>query len=177
VEFALAFPLFMLLLMAIMEFAFVFNAQLSLNYATRDAALVGAEAGSNANADCLILRQVDADLNAPTNENAVITVRIFSATETGNQLSTPAEQVYTRGGSTTCGAITVPYSLGTATYPSTVRCSDFDRTGCSDATTGPGNTGVDIIGVRIDYRYTKIGPVGTDMTMVVSNEMRMEPVL
>lgn len=177
VEFALVFPIFMLLLMGILEFAFMFNAQLSLNYATRDAALVAAEAGNNANADCLILRQVDADLNPPANETAVISVRIFSATESGSQLSTPAEQVYTRGGSTTCGAITVPYSLTTATYPYTVRCNDLDRTGCSAATTGPGNSGVDIIGVRIDYRYTKIGPFGFDSTMIVSNEMRMEPVL
>lgn len=177
VEFALAFPIFMMLLMGIIEFAFMFNAQLSLNYATRDAALVAAEAGNNANADCLILRQVDADLNPPTNVTAVISVRIFSATESGNQLSPPAEQVYTRGGSTTCGAITVPYSLTTATYPYAVRCNDLDRTGCSPATTGPGNSGVDIIGVRIDYRYTKVGPFGFDSTMVVSNEMRMEPVL
>ena len=69
------------------------------------------------------------------------------------------------------------YSLTTATYPYTVRCNDLDRTGCSSATTGPGNSGVDIIGVRIDYGYTKIGPFGFDSTMVVSNEMRMEPVL
>ncbi len=177
VEFALIFPIFVMLLMGIIEFAFMFNAQLSLNYATRDAALVAAEAGSNANADCLILRQVDANLTAPTNKAAVIAVVIFSATETGNQLSPAAQQVYSRGGSTTCGAITVPYTRTTDTYPYSVRCSDLDRTGCSAGTTSPGNTGVDIIGVRIDYRYTKIGPFGFDSTMSVSNEMRMEPVL
>ena len=48
VEFALVFPIFLLLLFGIIEFAFVFNAQLSLNYATRDAALIAAEAGNNA---------------------------------------------------------------------------------------------------------------------------------
>jgi Flp pilus assembly protein TadG len=180
VEFALVFPIFMMLLMGIMEFAFMFNAQLSLNYATRGAALVAAEAGNNANADCLVLRQVDADLSPPTSDDAVISVRIFSATETGNQLSPAIEQVYTRGGTTTCGNITVPYTRTKDTYPYNVRCSDLQRLSCpvtDPPTTGPGNTGVDIIGVRIDYRYTKLGPFGFDTTMVVSNEMRMEPIL
>lgn len=40
VEFALTFPLFLVVLFGIIEFAFLFNAQLSLNYATRDASLV-----------------------------------------------------------------------------------------------------------------------------------------
>jgi hypothetical protein len=177
VEFALVFPIFLMLLMGIIEFAFIFNAQLALNYATRDAALVAAEAGAHANADCLILRQVDTSLMPPTNDSSVISVRIFSATETGSQLSPAVEQVYTRGGSTTCGSITVPYTRTTNAYPYNVRCSDLDRTGCDPAKTGPGNTGVDIIGVRIDYRYTRVGPFGFDSTMIVSNEMRMEPIL
>jgi Flp pilus assembly protein TadG len=177
VEFALVFPIFFLLLMGMIEFAFLFNAELSLNYATRDAALVAAEAGNNANADCLILRQVDADLNPPTAESSVITVHIFSATETGQPLSSPKEQTYTRGGTTTCGNITVPYSLGTATYPYSVRCSDLDRTSCSATTTGPSNKGVDIIGVRVDYSYKRVTPVGVITTLTVANAMRMEPIL
>jgi Flp pilus assembly protein TadG len=177
VEFALVFPLFVFLLMGIVEFSMMFNAQLSLNYATRDAALVAAEAGAANNADCLILRQVDNDLNPPVNETQVATVRIFSATPTGNQLSPAVEQVYTRGGTTTCGALSVPYTLSSSSYPPGVRCSDLDRTGCSPATTGAGNTSVDIIGVRIDYNYRRFGPFGFNTTMVVSNEMRMEPIL
>ena len=176
-EFALAFPVFVFIVMGVIEFSMMFNAQLSLNYATRDAALIAAEAGSAANADCLILRQVDADLNPPVNEARVLTVRIFSATETGSQLSPPVEQIYVRGGTTTCGTLTVPYTRTTNGYPPSMRCSDLDRTGCLPSTTGPSNTGVDIIGVRIDYGYARFGPFGFDTTMIVSNEMRMEPVL
>jgi Flp pilus assembly protein TadG len=177
VEFALLFPVFMALLFGMIEFAFLFNAELSLNYATRDAALIAAEAGNNANADCLILQQVDADLNSPTAEANVITVHIFSATEGGQQLASPKEQTYTRGGATTCGSITVPYSIGTTNYPYGIRCSDLDRTTCSAGFTGPSNTGVDIIGVRIDYTYHFLTPMGTTTTMSVSNAMRMEPIL
>ena len=88
-------------------------------------------------------------------------MHIFSATETGGQLST-SEQTYTRGGSTTCGGITVPYTLGTTDYPYSVRCSDLDRTDVLPGFTGPVNTGVDIIGVRIDYRYRYVTPIGLD---------------
>ncbi len=192
VEFALIFPLFVVLLLSIIEFMFVFNAQLSLNYATRDAALIAAEAGNNQNADCIILAQVDKDLNPPTDETRVFTVHIFSATETGADLATPTEETYTRGGSTTCGTLTVPYTLGTDDYPYNVRCNDLDRNTCSAGVTSPTNTGVDIIGVRVDYGYRFITPLGSafkllgngvplwggaGMMMTVGNAMRMEPVL
>ncbi|MBI3748582.1 MAG: pilus assembly protein [Chloroflexi bacterium] len=191
VEFALIFPLFIVLLLAIIEFMFLFNAQLSLNYATRDATLIAAEAGNNENADCQILRQIDNDLNAPTDESRVLTVHIFSATETGDQLSTPKEQTYTRGGTTTCGSLVVPYTLGTNDYPYNVRCNDLDRTTCASGFTGPDNTGVDIIGVQLDYGYRFVTPLsgafallggvplwgGAGISMNVANAMRMEPIL
>ncbi len=192
VEFALILPLFLVLLLGIIEFGFLFNGQLSLNYATRDASLVAAEAGSNSIADCLVLQQVDRDLSPPTDDNRVLTVTIFSASQSG----VPVPNVYTsytRGGSTTCGSITVPYTLGTDNYPTNVRCSDLDRGTCNPAYTSAGNTGVDIIGVRIDYGYLYITPLGrvlqtipgtgaplwngSGMTMTAANAMRMEPVL
>ena len=201
VEFALVFPLFIVLLLSIIEFMFLFNAQLSLNYATRDAALVAAEAGARPDADCLILQQIDRDLNAPTDETRVITVHIFSATETGGQLTVPKEQTYTRisggGTGTTCDTSPIPsntssYLAGVTNYPALIRCSDLDRSTCSAGFTGPSNTGGDIIGVRIDYGYRFVTPVGsamtligggaplwggTGMTMSVGNAMRMEPIL
>lgn len=177
VEFALVFPVFLLVLFGLIEFAFLLNAQLSLNYATRDAALIAAEAGSDAAADCLILNKVNDDLNAPTAEGNVAAVHIFSATETGGQLSPAREQIYVRGGTTTCGSLSVPYTRTTDDYPHTVRCNDLDRGTCSAGFTGPSNTGVDIIGVQIDYTYRFVTPLGSTINMSVSNEMRMEPVL
>ena len=179
VEFALVFPIFILIFFGIIEFSFLFNAELSLNYATRDAALVAAEGGNNANADCLILLKIDEDLNPPTAEGNITQVHIYSATEGGDQLATPKEQIYTRGGTTTCGSISAPYTIVGApgNYPYNIRCSDLDRTTCSAGFTGPSNTGVDIIGVQIDYAYRFVTPMGTTINMTVSNAMRMEPVL
>lgn len=176
-EFALIFPVFLLVLFGLIEFAFMLNAQLSLNYATRDAALIAAEAGNNEVADCLILNKVNADLNPPTAEGNVAAVHIFSATETGGQLSPGREQIYTSGGSTTCGSISAPYTLTTTGYPYDIRCNDLDRTTCGAGFTGPSNTGVDIVGVQIDYTYRYVTPLGTTSNMSVSNEMRMEPIL
>ena len=192
----------MVLLLSIIEFMFLFNAQLSLNYATRDAALIAAETGGRPEADCLILKQIDMDLNPPTDQSRVMTVHIFSATETGGPLSAPKEQTYTRisggGVNTTCDATpltpssTSHYTLGTSAYPASLRCSDLDRSTCSAGFTGPSNTGVDIIGVRIDYGYRYVTPLGSafsligngaplwggaGMTMTVGNAMRMEPIL
>ena len=64
-EFALAFPLFLLVLLFIIEFALVFNATMAVNYATRNSSLMAAEAGSNVWADCVILQQIDKDTSAP----------------------------------------------------------------------------------------------------------------
>ncbi len=55
VEFGLVFPIFVMLLLGLVEFSFVFNAVLAVNYSTRDAALAAAEAGDAGGADCIIL--------------------------------------------------------------------------------------------------------------------------
>jgi Flp pilus assembly protein TadG len=59
VEFALVLPLFMVLLMGVIEFAFMFNATMAINFATRDASLIAAESGSQATADCAILARIE----------------------------------------------------------------------------------------------------------------------
>ena len=59
VEFALVFPIFITMMMGILEFSFVFNAQLSVGHATRDSALIAAEAGNASGADCVILQQIE----------------------------------------------------------------------------------------------------------------------
>jgi Flp pilus assembly protein TadG len=66
VEFALVFPIFLVLLLATIEFAFALNAVLSANYSTRDASLIGAEAGTEPRADCKIIRHVLSGMTAPT---------------------------------------------------------------------------------------------------------------
>jgi Flp pilus assembly protein TadG len=198
VEFSLVIPLFLILLMAVIEFAFLMNGQLSINYATRDAALVAAEAGNAVGADCVILQKVEQDVTAPANPANISQVQVFWTNANGQPLdtsgnvttfgsATQAADTYARTGSTTCTfvdgtTLTVPYMLqGTATYPDSVRCNDIQGTseGC-----GTGHAGLDTIGVEVTYSDTwrtplhnLIGLLGNGWTLVQSNEMRMEPVL
>lgn len=187
VEFALVIPLFLVLLLGTIEFAFIFNATLNVNYASRNASLIAAEAGSNASADCLILRTIESDLNAPLDRSLIQSIRVFKADRAGNPVA-GVENVYTRdtvGPPLVCGSISVPYALaGTPGY--TDRCDRL--AGCLVAGSSPPvYTPLDSIGVEILYEYRWHTPLrnfvplpgsGTgQLDLRWSNVMRMEPIL
>jgi Flp pilus assembly protein TadG len=193
VEFALVFPLFFLLLLSLIEFAFIFNATLGVNFASRNASLIAAEAGSNSLSDCVILQRIEADLNAPIERSLIQTVTVFKADRAGKPVSPAVQMVYSRTGSTSCffttGTVTLPYSLqGGGTYLASTRCDELAGCSSSPPTTPPTYRPLDSIGVKILYRYhyhTPIrsllpflpgaGPGYFDVTW--SNVMRMEPIL
>ena len=179
VEFALIFPIFFVLLLAVIEFAFTLNAFVSIDFATRDAALAAAEAGNAEGADCSILRALDHSLTGPTDEARVREVRIYKATSLG----APAGpvNVYDRDGTIACerpdGSIeNFGYHLASSSYPEASRCNELN--GCKTQPT------VDTIGVQITYGYAWVTPLHTFMpmagpgySMVKANAMRMEPIL
>jgi len=163
----------------VIEFAFVMNALVSIDYATRNAALAAAEAGNSSRADCSILRALDGSMTAPTNNTRVSEVRIFKSDTNGNALG--PVNVYDRSGETSCPLAdgtpaTVAYNLASTSYPETSRCNELQ--GCDVQTT------VDTIGVQISYGYGWVTPLhwlvpslGPGYSMVKANAMRMEPVL
>jgi Flp pilus assembly protein TadG len=184
VEFAMVVPVFLLMLVAVIEFSLALNAVLSVNFASREAALIAAEAGNADGADCAILAKVEEAITAPTDEGQITEVRIFKSNRVGQALATNR---YTRGGSMTCplgtGSVTVPYTLaGTEAYQDTKRCNIL--LGCPANPPLPATTSVDHIGVEIRYSYLWHTPLrafldlqGTGYSIVQSNAMRMEPVL
>jgi Flp pilus assembly protein TadG len=185
VEFALVFTIFVTMLMGFLEFAFVFNALLSIGHATRDAALIAAEAGNNPGADCAILAQVEKDVSAPANPAQITQVVIYRSDQNGTVLG-GQQNAYTRTGSTTCpmadgSSLTVPYTIsGTAAYPASGRCNV--QLGCPTATDP--NHPLETIGVKVVYQHLWVTPLanlvalgGTGTTLTQSNAMRMEPVL
>ena len=196
VEFALVFPIFLMLLLATIEFAFAFNAVLSSNYSTRDASLIGAEAGSNAGADCQIIKQVLADMTPPVEASKITQIIIYRANSTGGPVSgsfTGSGNVWVHSTSptTNCsafgGSATLPFKLTTTNYPEGLpdaitgvggRC-DF-LNGCPDNA----HRTRDTIGVQVSYTYTwhtplpNFVPLATgSFTITRANEMRMEPIL
>lgn len=182
VEFALIFPLFVTLVMGVIEFGFVFNAMLSVNYAARDAALAAAEAGDSLGADCVILKAVDDAIGAPTNDNRVSTIDIFQANPNGGMIGSPT--TYARGGSTSCTFIdgttaTLPYTRTANGYAETARCNIL--AGCDGSGT---TTSVDNVGVKITYTHAWVTPIRNfigggsgGITFDRSSIMRMEPIL
>ena len=182
VEFTLVFPFFLILLFSVIEFAFALNALLSIDFATREAALAAAEAGSQQNADCSILRAVERSVEPPADDRRLTQVRIFKSTVNGLPVSPPRDMVYVRdGGSLDCPlpngtAATLPYSLVSGTYTSDTRCNTL--AGC-----GFGSPTVDTIGVEATYDYRWHTPLpslwpqsGDGYVMTNGNAMRMEPV-
>jgi Flp pilus assembly protein TadG len=179
-EFALVLPIFILLLIAVVEFALMFNAFLGINFATRDASLIGAEAGNAVEADCLILQTVEEAVGAPADRARITQVRIYKATQAGQP--TGAVSTYLRTGSTSClrpsgVTVTVPYTISSAGYPPANRCNVL--AGCNG---GPQE--LDQIGVEVTYVHRWItgfgaafGGSGGLLTLVKGNVMRLEPVL
>jgi Flp pilus assembly protein TadG len=183
VEFALVFPMFFILFLGVIEFAFSFNAILSVNFASRNAALAAAEAGSASGGDCVILKGIEEDVSAPANRSNIVKIEIYRAKSNGDDYTPVEKTVWTRAGSGPCTLpdltiITVPYSRTSNGYPEINRCNIL--AGCP----APGvHPTIDHIGVRIFYDHPFVTPLqtfvgsGDGITFDRSNVMRMEPIL
>ena len=179
-------PIFLVGLTGVIEFGLLFSAQLSINYASRDAALIAAESGNQDGADCMVLQKVEQDVGPPAERQQIQSVTISWTDENGTVKvigGVPASNVWQRTGSTVCnlvsGTVTIPYTQTTNDYPEVDRCNILE--GCP----APHDEGVDTIAVDITYQYNFHTPLGalvissgaTGWPLEQSNAMRMEPVL
>jgi Flp pilus assembly protein TadG len=189
VEFALIVPLFMVLVMGLIEFSLAFNATLSVNQASQNAALMASEAGNQLDADCLILQSIEMDMQAPTNRRDIIEVQIQWVNNSGSGIK--AKNRYTRSGSFSCPLvtgtpITLPYTRVESAYMPNQRCNVIN--GCPSYS--PAHTSVDTVAVQVRYDYTyntPLGslmngiwgtpPTGTGYSFQKRNAFRLEPVL
>jgi hypothetical protein len=166
-------------MLAIIEFGFAFNAVLSVNFASRNAALTAAEGGDAAGTDCLVLRTVESDVAAPADRARIGRVEIFRSDRNGGMIGEAT--IYQRSGSTSCDfaggtTVTVPYTLVQDGYPEAGRCNTL--AGCAEGRP------LDLVGVNVTYTHTWVTPlrnfVGGNpggFTFDRSNATRMEPVL
>jgi hypothetical protein len=199
VEFALVFPVFLSVLIAVIEFAFVSNALLALSFAARDASAIAAEACGDGTcglfsdyptADCHILERIERDIQAPADPARIIAVSVYWTDINGHIAGNGAAVTrYERGGETTCDSegATVPYTLVEDGYPQAQRCSIMSGCPNVDGVDGDEHDGLDTIGVRIDYDYPWHTPYATlfgafggsqdGFEMSRGSEMRMEPTL
>ncbi len=188
-EFALIFPLLVVLVMATIEFALAFQASLGINRASQDAVLIASEASDSPGSDCLILQKVEADIQTPNDRRRILEVQVQRTGPAGGRVY--AADIYSRSGSTTCtvaggSTVTVPYTATSVGYPDAQRCNIL--AGCPTYT--PPRTTIDNIAVQVKYTYTWTTPLGslisliggstttgTGWTFQKRNVARLEPVL
>ena len=165
VEFALTLPIFVLLMMGMLEFGFLYNNILTVQYAARQGVSAAAQAGGVDGADCSILKQVERALTTPIDRSRVTSVKIFKSDADGDPIPGIVNE-YVRVGTLDCpGAETQPYTIvGSEGYPQAERKDSLAE-------------GLDVVGVRIGYLYAGITPIGSGRTWPVSDgaTLRMEP--
>jgi hypothetical protein len=165
VEFALAFPLFVFLLMATVEYGFLYNNILTIQFASRQGVSAAAQLGGEDGADCAILKAVEAALTVPIDKSRITAVEIFQSDAAGDPVSGRINR-YVRTGPLDCpGSATQPYLLiGAEGYPQAARKDTLAD-------------GLEVVGVRIEYEYRAITPFAAGRTWAVSDgaTLRMEP--
>lgn len=163
VEFSLILPVFLALVMGVVEFAVAMNATLGVNHASQDAAHVAAIAGNTPGADCLILQQIERSITTPADASRVTAVEVSRTSLAGNVVY--ASSRFVRGGSLTCrladgSQLSVPYTQSTNGYPVSDRCNVL--AGCPTL----GRSTVDAIGVAVGYHYDWITPLGAILPLI-----------
>src|SRR3989442_9282899 len=115
VEFALALPLLLLLILGIIEFSFVWNSRNTVQFASRDASMLAAEGGSILGTDCLVLQRIESDIVPPARAVRVEEVMIYWADKNGGQIGSVMD-LYDPTGPPPCG---LGGSTFSAAYPLT----------------------------------------------------------
>ena len=177
VEFALVLPVFMLLLLTMLDFGYAFYTNLTIEYATREGARVGAalangggtpvcpDAGPAADVDKLVIAAVERVINSagikidvdPSGGGGVTGIQIYKAAPaTGQSVGTSTTNLWT-------------YSLGAGpTIPGTTTKLDFVETPhkwdvCSRVNSIATS---DALGVSLSYTYAYITPIANVMRLV-----------
>jgi Flp pilus assembly protein TadG len=176
VEFALVIPIFLVVVVAIAEFAFFLTIKTGVTDAAQDAAQLASELGNTSYADNMILQLVEKDMGAPADKSKIASVEIISTDLYGK--TNNGEDFWQRTGSTTVTinnvAVTVPYTETTKTYLEASRCNVISVAVCG---------GVDWIAVKIIYNYSWVTPLpsliglgATAPQFVQTSVSRLEPI-
>jgi TadE-like protein len=176
VEFAILLPVFMVVLFGMLEFGLAFSHHLTLEYATREGARIGAALGNGTNkippcaqtrpedVDELIVAAVQRVLTSPGSQippAQVGEIRIYKANSTGGE-SGGLVNVWVPGsdGKTVDGVLL-------EFKPTSQPWKACDRKALT------GTTDPDTIGVSLTYDYQAITPLGTLLGIAGADTLRI----
>ena len=188
VEFAILLPVIMAMLLGMLEFGTAFNHQLTLGYAVREGARIGADLvngggtlGCNtgqspnaANVDGVIIEAVDRVLSSsgsPVPESKITKIRIFQANGTGGDtLGLDNDWIYSATQYTLPDGTLVNFKPGT-----TQTWGACNRSNVLGHTASLTPTQIDSIGVSIAYTYQMTSPLGWTLPMTDVTVMQFNP--
>lgn len=158
VEFAMLVPVFMLLLLGMLEFGFIFEHTMTISYATREGARTGSVLADGntavpcADVDKNIVAAVQRILQAPGSLVAsadVNDIKIYNADATGTQIGTQANVwTYAAGGGPSVEGQNLDFKLASSGWDACTRVSSWN-----------GAVAPESIGVSISYDYHFVTPL------------------
>ena len=166
VEFALALPIFILLLMSMIEYGFLYNNILTVQFAARQGVSAAAEAGANDGADCTILK---ADRDRPHGPHRQVEDHLRRHLPVGFERRPRARR---REPLHRTGMLDCPGLGGPAVHPRRGRGLSADRIATTRSPTAWTSSAS-----RSATLYNGITPIGSGRSWSVSDgaTLRMEP--
>jgi hypothetical protein len=173
VEFAVLLPVFLLLLIGMLEFGFVFDHNISISYASREGARVGAalangggalgcnpgQSPNAASVDPQVVAAVQRTLTSPGSPivlERVQEIRIFRANSAGNQIGNNVNVWdYDPGGGPVVDGQALDFSVVSTNWPACGRRNDYN----------PGAGNPHSLGVAVVYRYDLVTALGAVMRL------------
>jgi Flp pilus assembly protein TadG len=159
VEFSMVVIVMMLLLLGMLEFGFLFDQHLTLEYSSREGARVGAALANGtpnfacADVDKNVIAAVQRVMTSPGSRVAtsqVTEIRIYKSTSTGAQSGSLANVwVYQAGGGPVIDGKALDFTNSVSNWSACSR---------SNVTTAP-----DSLGVRVSYVYQPVTPLAAVM--------------
>ena len=170
VEYAMTVPVFLLILLGMLEFGFAFGHHLTMEYSTREGARTGASlANGSDQVDCAIVddhviaavQRVLTGAGSQVSLARVGEIRIYKADSNGRELG-PVNIWKLGAGPTVEGATLQFHEIS----------SGWDACGRKNVSLG-GSDRVDSIGVSITYDYDFVTPLGSLMGIVGDAQLHM----
>jgi hypothetical protein len=176
VEFAIALPIFMVLLLGTLEFGFVFAHHLGLEYATREGARMGAAlaAGTSqvacSDVDKNIIASLQRVVTSPGSLVAaarVNTVKIYRADASGLPIGGQINTWIPGSDGTIVDGTTLLWKVSTVGWDA---CTVGNRKNGSGYV-GGATPNTDSIGVSVNYTYNFVTPLGNFLSVFGSGQL------
>jgi Flp pilus assembly protein TadG len=159
VEFSMVVTVMMLLLLGMLEFGFIFDQHLTIEYSSREGARVGSALANGsssipcAQVDQNVVAAVQRVLTSPgsrVDESRITSIRIYKSNASGTQTGTTYNQwIYSKAGGPAVDGKALDFKNTT---------SNWSACGRSNTTTAP-----DSIGVLVQYSYKPVTPLSAVM--------------